>query len=951
MKILLTFILCLLAAFADAATVTFTMTNSLGQADTNSIKIIPIAAYINADGSVQPRGVPFLIYPNSSGFVATNLPYGNYQATNKFLVANYATPGGYGSWAGIIFAVPQSAGTYSLGQLAIPGYNVFNYNGAAFTATYSNIIAALGYVPLSALQSTNLVLQLAQTNIYVPGTNIVFTTNNGAISVSGTGGGGSGGGQPPSLNLTNWSQLQTNVLGQYLTGVPVGATNSLLSTNSLPALTNGFIRNISVTDTNTFLTTNALPALTNGFASISITNNFATTQYVTNQTASTNWALTSLIYTNGINGSNNAARQAYYSTNNLASGAFTAVGNAAVGNTNTMTVYGATNAASAVMIDTGSNQKIFYDPNILSPLGGWGLSQRNAGVPNPTVNLDFIIDEGLGVFVTNQMVIDPNAKTYTFGGGAAKLIANAASLTNGVLLTNGLETVNDFTNQLSGTNWALVALIYSNSINGTNFTVKFGATNQVQASNILGTVVATLSGDLSGGTNYQGTNIIGTIPALVLTNTAIQYQIVTNTLAIQAQILTNTIILSNSVVSVTNSTVALSNIVAYDRSQINLNTNYLMTSTAGTGNVQGTNIWNGSFVRGVPIYTNINGVTMITNDAAGCRIVQSGSVNVYGSSSGYPNGPWTNINGSLPVPTTWYAQFSQFPDPNNAAYQAYLVTNNMGLPLMAFTSSNYWASKITATNIAASFATNAVSNLNGVSTNQLLYNPQLSNAVSFYLSSLSSSTTAGNGGVLISGDTYVYPGYSTKYYGSVGIGWDAAGVYGEQYDTQIGGKGINLTQNSSYSTVVGGQTNQIGLVYGVGRFYSTIIGGLSNNIDADFDFAIGNKCLVTNNFTFMWSDGSSGVFNSLTNNQFLVSSANGVLINTNKTIATLTVNGNASASMGFVVVSNSWNLNAITSNVPNFATIMNVSSNGIPMNIYMSNGVPFYYYSTARQTP
>ena len=45
----------------------------------------------------------------------------------------------------------------------------------------------------------------------------------------------------------------------------------------------------------------------------------------------------------------------------------------------------------------------------------------------------------------------------------------------------------------------------------------------------------------------------------------------------------------------------------------------------------------------------------------------------------------------------------------------------------------------------------------------------------------------------------------------------------------------------------------------------------------------------------------------------------------------------------FICVSNSWNLFNATNRAPNFATIFHVSSNGVPTDIYMSNGVPFFY--------
>ena len=51
---------------------------------------------------------------------------------------------------------------------------------------------------------------------------------------------------------------------------------------------------------------------------------------------------------------------------------------------------------------------------------------------------------------------------------------------------------------------------------------------------------------------------------------------------------------------------------------------------------------------------------------------------------------------------------------------------------------------------------------------------------------------------------------------------------------------------------------------------------------------------------------------------------------------------------GFIVTSNSWAVtSSITNSMSNFSTARGVSSNGVPVDIYMSNGVPFIYYETS----
>ncbi len=165
--------------YARAATVNFELTNSLGQPDNTPILLQPIASYINADGSIQTTGLPFWIYP-TNGVISTNLMMGNWLATNSTIVSQYTGPGQPATSQGLIFGVPSGSGSYSIGQLAISGYNVYNYNGLAFTLSASNIFSSIGYTPLTPQQVTNL-FALSNTNIYLPGTNIFLMTSNGSV--------------------------------------------------------------------------------------------------------------------------------------------------------------------------------------------------------------------------------------------------------------------------------------------------------------------------------------------------------------------------------------------------------------------------------------------------------------------------------------------------------------------------------------------------------------------------------------------------------------------------------------------------------------------------------------------------------------------------------------------------------------------------------------------------
>ena len=101
------FLFQILALVTKSATVTFTMTNSIGQPDTNAILLQPLQAYANADGSWNTAGLPFKIFPNTNGYVATNLAYGNWLATNATLCGSlYSGPGLTSTSQGIIIAIP-----------------------------------------------------------------------------------------------------------------------------------------------------------------------------------------------------------------------------------------------------------------------------------------------------------------------------------------------------------------------------------------------------------------------------------------------------------------------------------------------------------------------------------------------------------------------------------------------------------------------------------------------------------------------------------------------------------------------------------------------------------------------------------------------------------------------------------------------------------------------------
>lgn len=413
-----TFLVCLLLCLTvRSATVTFTLTNSLGVPDTNGIKIFPIAPYINADGSVQTTGRPFVINPNSSGFVSTNLAQGNYLATNQFIVNNYFGPGNFGTSQGIIFAVPNNSSTYPFGLLAISGYNVFNYNGIGSAATNTFSVGV--------------------------GTNIFVQTNNNSFTL-----------QVPTQSFLTNGLASTNYVGQnyYPTSnpsgfVPATITNNFATINYVNTATNGFtdksITNNLATKTYVNAATNGFtdPSITNGFATLdyvntatngfigrSITNNFATIPFVQNATNGfTDKTITNVLATqsyvqNATNGFTDKS-----TTNGLATIAFVqAITNGFVGT-------GVTNGLATVSyVQTATNG--FTDKSVTNGLSTVAYVQAQTN----------LIGQSSGLFAYQPTNSRPTFNDVTnialiFSGVASNAIASNNGLGTNTTITNGMS--------------------------------------------------------------------------------------------------------------------------------------------------------------------------------------------------------------------------------------------------------------------------------------------------------------------------------------------------------------------------------------------------------------------------------------------------------------------------------------------------------------------------------
>lgn len=141
----------------------------------------------------------------------------------------------------------------------------------------------------------------------------------------------------------------------------------------------------------------------------------------------------------------------------------------------------------------------------------------------------------------------------------------------------------------------------------------------------------------------------------------------------------------------------------------------------------------------------------------------------------------------------------------------------------------------------------------------------------------SASNTATVGGGAVNGALGNYSTVGGGQFNFAGADYAAigGGYWNEAYGTNatIGGG----TQNNAYgqgATVGGGFVNQ------APGDYATIPGGNDNIASGKFTFAAGLGAVAQNDRTFVWSDGSNGLFQSAKNNAFLIHASGGVGIGT-----------------------------------------------------------------------
>lgn len=244
-KLAVTIKILILMLFAclqsQAAIVSFTLTNSVGQPDTNTFLVIPVSTPINASGGYVQTGIPVRMVPNSSGYSQTNLLVGNYIATNAYIKT-------------VLFRAPDDFGQtiYPFNTLLISGANTFVtiIYGTNPPPTLNALTNSLGYMPLQANQnitikgdatgSGNTNIPLVITNlpmVQVAGLPATLTNLYNITNALGSSAWSNAGAfYPMNLNPSNYVQYTTWTNGSNNFSITIAALSVGMSNNNFSSL-------------------------------------------------------------------------------------------------------------------------------------------------------------------------------------------------------------------------------------------------------------------------------------------------------------------------------------------------------------------------------------------------------------------------------------------------------------------------------------------------------------------------------------------------------------------------------------------------------------------------------------------------------------------------------------------------------------------------------------------
>lgn len=200
------------------------------------------------------------------------------------------------------------------------------------------------------------------------------------------------------------------------------------------------------------------------------------------------------------------------------------------------------------------------------------------------------------------------------GTNTALLATTAAALnaTNGAILASVLAQLIATNNAIIATATALTAAERT-ALNATNSALLASTAAAIIATNnaILATTLAQIIGTNAANLALTAANLNATNAQLIITFNSAMNGASNSILATVSTSINGT---SNALyLNITNQGASVSNLCAYLRALIGVNTNVLVTTVAGTVNARGTNLW--STV--TQSYTNINGLAFWTNTPAG----------------------------------------------------------------------------------------------------------------------------------------------------------------------------------------------------------------------------------------------------------------------------------------------------------------------------------------------
>lgn len=642
-------VLPFLISNVHAANVHFRYINPIGGlGDTNSFRIWACSSNMLADGTpAQYIGLPVRIYPDTNGdVIATNLQINWYADLDHH----------------IVFQVyDSSSALYDVTNLWQSGFNLFvvrNY-GSNAPPNFTSVTNALGYTPVSPTQlnGTNQNTLATATNSFDPinaASNALVTaklyaqTNPVPYSVITN---------PPALYLGSTASNSFDPIGSASNALVSAKTFSGTNALNYSNVTNPPVIYSGNTATNSFDPTNSAATVklytqTNPIAYARITN-------------------PPVLY------SGTTATNSFDPTNSAAN-AFTAAKTFA--QTNPIVFLQVTNALGFTPASNNAPQIVLALTNATAfDVAGSAQNATNNSSFVRTNNPKFIL------VLTNAAAFDVAGSAQNATNPIGAQIA-AATNSNFIRATDPkyiLAITNPASFDQAGT--------AQNSTNS-NF---IRSTDPKYILSLTNAASFDAAGAAHDATNPIAANVTAQIAA---TNAATVSAIISTNNA-----LTNDIFAVKTALNLTNGNtlnligaqgLSLSNWLAYVQSLKGADMGVLIVSGAGVGNVNGTNVSNG-----LNAWTNLNGISFVTNDVNGTRWYASG-IAVYGAA--YPTTPTANINGFNPQPVTAFFQAT------NIAGANITITKTIGGTIFSSTGGGSGTTNFNLTGVIGGFTTNNI---------------------------------------------------------------------------------------------------------------------------------------------------------------------------------------------------------------------------------------------------